>query len=188
MAANARLTALGGAALFVLLAAEGVTIPRLRFLLTPHLFIGLVLVPPLLLKLGSTGYRFARYYLRDPDYRAAGPPGWLNRVLGPVIVLSSVALMVSGVAAWVAGPYSDFPWLRIHAASFLVWFAVMTVHVLSYLGKAAEESVRDLARSRQGDRSARRRMWLVSASILAGVVIASIALELPTGWTAAFTG
>ena len=35
--------------------------------------IGMVLIPPVALKLGSTGYRFARYYLGSPVYRAKGP-------------------------------------------------------------------------------------------------------------------
>ncbi len=42
-------------------------------LLVAHMFIGLVLIPPVLLKLGSTGYRFARYYTGAPAYRAKGP-------------------------------------------------------------------------------------------------------------------
>src|SRR5206468_2516773 len=55
VAANARLTASNAAVLLVLLAAEGVTILRVRALLTPHVFIGMVLVPPVLLKVASTG-------------------------------------------------------------------------------------------------------------------------------------
>jgi hypothetical protein len=32
-------------------------------------FIGMVLVPPVLLKVDSTGWRFARYYRGAPAYR-----------------------------------------------------------------------------------------------------------------------
>ena len=46
MAANARLTAANAAVLLVLLAAEGVTILRVRALLTPHVFIGVLLTDP----------------------------------------------------------------------------------------------------------------------------------------------
>ena len=42
---NARLTASVAVVLFVLLAAEGVTILRIRPLLTPHVFIGMLLAP-----------------------------------------------------------------------------------------------------------------------------------------------
>lgn len=55
---NARLTAAAGAMLIVLLAAEGLTllggVGRLIF---PHVFSGLLIVPPILLKLASTGRR-----------------------------------------------------------------------------------------------------------------------------------
>src|SRR5436305_2688984 len=59
---NERLTAASGAVLFLLLAAEGVTILSIGQLLSPHLFIGMLLIPPVALKLASTGWRFARYY------------------------------------------------------------------------------------------------------------------------------
>jgi hypothetical protein len=56
VAANARLTASNAVVLLALLAAEGVTILRVRALLTPHVFIGIVLIPPVLLKVASTGW------------------------------------------------------------------------------------------------------------------------------------
>jgi hypothetical protein len=54
VAANARLTASNAAVLLVLLAIEGVTVLRVRALLAPHVFIGVVLIPPVLLKVAST--------------------------------------------------------------------------------------------------------------------------------------
>jgi hypothetical protein len=64
--ANARLTAGATVVLLVLLAAEGATILRIRGLLSEHVFIGMLLVPPVLVKTCSTVYRFARYYLGAP--------------------------------------------------------------------------------------------------------------------------
>ncbi|MGH3264288.1 MAG: DedA family protein, partial [Trebonia sp.] len=52
--ANGRLTAMLGALLLVLLAAEGVTILRIGSLATLHVVIGMVLVPVVVLKIGST--------------------------------------------------------------------------------------------------------------------------------------
>src|SRR5580700_5059032 len=69
---NERLTAATGVLLLVLLAVIGVTILRLGQLLWVHLFVGMLLLPPVLLKLGSTGYRFARYYTANPAYREKG--------------------------------------------------------------------------------------------------------------------
>jgi hypothetical protein len=71
VAANARLTAAVAVALLVLLAAEGATIPFIGSLLGPHIFIGMLLIPPVLAKLSSTGYRFARYYSHAPAHGVA---------------------------------------------------------------------------------------------------------------------
>src|SRR5690242_12731571 len=71
---NERLTVQAGAVLFVLLAVLGVTIALIGRLLWLHLFLGLLLIGPLAVKLASTGYRFARYYLGDGAYVRKGPP------------------------------------------------------------------------------------------------------------------
>src|SRR2546428_13292023 len=89
---NARLTALTGAVLLVLLAIEGFTLLSLRAMISWHIFVGVLVVPLVALKLGSTGYRFYRYYTRRPDYVRAGPPHLLLRLLGPVVVLSTLVL------------------------------------------------------------------------------------------------
>src|SRR6266700_2655738 len=39
-----------------------------------HMFVGLLLIPPVALKLASTGYRFVRYYTASPAYRRKAPP------------------------------------------------------------------------------------------------------------------
>jgi len=59
--------------------------------------IGMVLIPPVALKLGSTGYRFARYYLGSPVYRAKGPPLLPLRLLAPVLVLTTLLVFATGV-------------------------------------------------------------------------------------------
>ena len=59
---NARLTAATAVVLLVLLAALGVTILSIGQLVWWHVLLGMLLIPPVLLKLGSTGWRFVRYY------------------------------------------------------------------------------------------------------------------------------
>src|SRR6266536_6655620 len=54
---NEILTSAAAVVLTGLLAAEGVTIVRMGGLVSAHMFIGLVLIRPVLLKLESTGYR-----------------------------------------------------------------------------------------------------------------------------------
>src|SRR3954451_24128778 len=107
VAANARLTASVAVALLVLLAAEGATIPFIGQLLGPHIFIGMLLIPPVLLKMGSTGYRFLRYYTHEGPYVRKGPPPALLRVLAPGVVLTTVAVFGTGVALLLAGPPSS---------------------------------------------------------------------------------
>jgi hypothetical protein len=87
---NERLTAATGIVLMVLLAVIGVTLLRLRALTSVHLFVGLLLIPPILLKLASTGYRFARYYTSSPSYRRRGAPPALLRLSAPVVVRPDV--------------------------------------------------------------------------------------------------
>ena len=61
-----------GATLIILLAAIGLTILRIHSLLSVHLFVGMLLIPPVLLKMASTGYRFVRYYMGNFRYRKKG--------------------------------------------------------------------------------------------------------------------
>lgn len=130
---NERLTTVVGATLIVLLLVIGVTILRIRQLLSVHLFVGILLVPPVLLKMSSTGYRFLRYYTGDARYRRKGPPELALRLLAPMVVLSTVVVFATGVALLFAGPSSRGTLLPIHKDSFFVWAAFMAVHVLGHL-------------------------------------------------------
>ena len=156
VAANARLTASNAVVLLVLLAAEGVTILGVRALLTPHVFIGMVLVPPVLLKVASTGWRFARYYRGVPAYRLKGPPPLLLRLLGPAVVILTVVLLASGVGLLLAGPSWLPLLLKVHKASFVLWFGAMTIHVLGHLGEVFRLAPRDWLRRTRRDVTGRR--------------------------------
>jgi hypothetical protein len=130
---NERLTAITGAILIVPLAVIGVTLLRLRPLLSVHLFVGLLLIGPILLKLGSTGYRFVRYYTRNPTYLRKGPPPTYLRLIAPLVVLTTVIVFASGVALLLIGPSSRGTLLPVHKISFIVWVALTAIHVLGHL-------------------------------------------------------
>lgn len=190
VAANARLT--GGVAvlLLVLLALEGATIPFIGSLIGPHIFIGLLLVPPVLLKLASTSYRFARYYLGSRAYRRKGPPHPLLRLLAPGVVLTTLALFGSGVALLLAGPGSG-PLLLLHKASFVAWIALMAVHVLAHLLELPRLALPDWRRA--GGREARLagaglRLAAVAGSLIAGLVLALAAISLAGPWLSVSLG
>jgi hypothetical protein len=130
---NERLTAITGLILIVLLAAIGVTILRIGQLTWLHLFLGLLLIGPVVLKMASTGYRFARYYVGDPIYREKGPPQIVLRATAPIVVLSTIAVFVTGVVLMFEGPAHRHPLLLIHKVSFIVWIAFTALHVLGHL-------------------------------------------------------
>jgi hypothetical protein len=134
---NERLTTAAGVVLLVLLAVIGVTILRLRSLLWVHLFVGMLLIGPIALKLASTGYRFVRYYTANPRYRSKGPPPAPLRMIAPIVVISTVAVLVSGVLLLLIGPSSRDPLLLIHKLSFFVWVAFTSLHVLGHLPEVA---------------------------------------------------
>ncbi len=184
VAANARLTAAAAAALLVLLAAEGATIPLIGSLLGPHIFIGMLLIPPVLLKLGSTGYRFARYYSDSPPYRSKGPPPLFLRLLAPGVVLSTLALFGTGVALLVAGPPSS-TLIFAHKLSFIAWVALMTLHVLGHVLEVPALAFPDWRR--HGPREARLagaglRNLVLATAILGGVVLALLTLSAARPW------
>jgi hypothetical protein len=182
---NERLTAATGAVLLLLFAAEGVTILSLRQLLSWHYFIGFLLIGPVALKLGTTGYRFTRYYTGAPAYRRKGPPVPLLRVLGPFVVLTSVAVLATGVALGLLGhDAGPVPVLLLHKASFVLWAAVMTVHVLAYVWRLPRLIRGDLHRRGPGRPGGAVLRWsLLALSLGAGVVIALATEPLVSHWT-----
>jgi hypothetical protein len=176
--ANARLTALTGALLLVLLAAMGVTVLRVKQLLPEHLVLGFVLIPPLVLKAGSTGYRFVRYYSGSPDYRRAGPPAWPMRLLSPVVVLLTVALFASGLELWLFGLRFGSVWVGVHKLSFMLWLPAVGIHVLWHLRRTAAATGEELAPTPPAGAWSRR--GLVVATLVAGVALALATLSYHT--------
>jgi hypothetical protein len=186
-AGNERLTGLNAALLLGLLAAEGVTIVFMGPLLSEHVFIGLLLIPPVTLKLGSTGYRFMRYYTHAGAYRSAGPPSTPLRLIAPIVVLTTVAVFASGVALMLLGPADRSPLLPIHKVAFIVWLAFAAVHVLAYLPRIpglASSDARALRRavgiSRVGGEGL--RLLAVGVALSAGLVLAALALPVAHLW------
>ena len=203
---NERLTAMTGAVLLVLLAVEGFTILRIGRLLTLHFFLGMLLIGPVALKAGSVSYRFTRYYGGSQPYRAKGPPQPLLRVLGPVNLVLTASVFGTGIMLAVTGPSYAGPseWLQLHRLSFIAWFAAMVIHVLAYLPRlprllaaeargvslsAGETELAPVPAVRRHARRAARvlggrgtRVALLTASLLAGLIIALLTVHLAGRW------
>lgn len=192
IAGNARLTALTGMLLLVLLFVEGMTLLALRYILAVHIFVGFLLIPPIALKLSSTSYRFAQYYTGHGGYRAAGPPHIILRLLAPLLVLSTAGLMGSGVMLMLVGPAQGGVWLHWHKVSFFAWFVLMTLHVMGHIERASGLTLQDLAQIGRMRSSAvagaLSRESLVAASVVLGIAIGVACLPLDVTWIHWITG
>jgi hypothetical protein len=181
---NSRLTSVTGMVLLVLLAVEGATILRIRQLITVHVYLGVLLLGPVLLKTAATVYRFARYYTGSAPYVTKGPPHPVLRILGPLVILTTLALFGTGVGLIFSKPGHGGFLLFAHKASFFLWFAVMAVHVIGHLREAALTSAGEL---RSGPVVGRRgralRLGIVGLALVVGVAAASALLPKASPWT-----
>lgn len=172
--ANARLTALTGLTLLLLFAAEILTVVLgIQRVLTAHVVIGLLLTPPTLVKIGSVGWRMARYYLGDPHYKRRGAPPTALRVLGPILVALTLVLLASGVLAYI-GPYSLHTLaLNAHKVSFYLWLVALLCHLVPHFLEAVQLAVADLLR-RTGVRvpGAMARRTLLLGALALGTLLA----------------
>ena len=171
---NERLTSVTGAVLFVLLGLIGITVLQVRSLLPEHLLLGFVLIPPIGLKLFSTGYRFVRYYAGDPLYRQAGPPRLMLRLIAPVIVVSTIVLFATGLELWAFGLRFGAIWVAAHKLSFVVWLPFILIHAATYFNRSADAGADELS-GRSTPEALTRRSLLVG-SLVAGVVLAVASL------------
>ena len=183
VAGNARLTSSVAVIIFILLAFEGLTIVQIGSLLSPHVFIGVVLVPPILVKIGSTSWRFFKYYTGDPEYREKGPPNIILRLLGPFVVVLTLLVMASGIGLIFLSSSWRQQLLFVHKASFVLWFGATAIHVLGHFAETAQLAPLDwLRRSRRQVSGASPRQWLLVWSLALGIVVALVVMPHAYGW------
>lgn len=184
---NEELTSITGLILIVLFVVIAVTILRIGQLISVHLFVGLLLLGPVALKLASTGYRFVRYYTRDPIYRSKGPPELALRLTAPIVVLSTVAVFVSGIVLLFVGPANRGALVLIHKVSFIVWAVFVGVHILGhardYFGGALHAAPRTPAGGSAGGAG---RVISIAGAIVAGLVLAIVLIPEFGVWTSHF--
>ena len=191
-AGNARLTAWLGLLLLPLFIAECVTLLDLHGLISVHIVVGTLLVPLVLLKTASTAWRIARYYLGSDVYRQAGPPPLLLRVLGPLVVLTALAVLGSGLALIALGDSTFTPLgavggfqlnaLDIHKASFVAWLAVTALHALARTVPAVQ-LVGGSKAHRLTVPGGANRAGLVLLGVIVAIGVALVVLHLSGYWT-----
>jgi hypothetical protein len=168
---NHRLTALTGSLLVPLLALIFFTGLFMDAWWHIHYAIGFVLIPVVVLKLATTGYRALRYYTGNPIYRAAGPPDMLSRVTAPFLALSVVTALATGVALFVEqsrhGVLST-----LHTDAAISSALLLGNHFLTHAFDALATTIREL-RTRLS-RAAATRMMVASIALIIGIVLAIV--------------
>jgi hypothetical protein len=186
-AGNAKLTAWLGVLLLALFLVELATLLDVTGLLSWHIAVGVLLIPPALAKTATTGWRIVRYYTGHEAYRRAGPPPMPLRVLGPLVVLSTLSVLGTGVALILLGPDASrttlltvlgyrVDTLTLHQGTFIVWATATGLHTLGRLVPA----VRILRRPTVP--GGRPRGVVLAATTLVAAVTAMLILTASGPW------
>ena len=181
---NGRLTAALGVLLLVQIAVELATVLLgVHTFMSVHVFIGLLLIPLVLLKLASTGWRFTRYYTRNATYVAQGPPRPAMRLLAPVLVAATVVLLVSGVAMGFLHGHDLVIVRRLHGPASAIWIAAVGLHIVVYLKRSLIDATEDVRpTTRASAPGATKRAAAVAAGVVAGLVLAAVAVPAQHRW------
>lgn len=194
-AGNARLTAWIGLALLALFIVECATLLSMSSLIAVHIFIGAFLVPLVLLKTATTGWRMLRYYAGSADYVQGGPPPLLLRLLGPLVIVGALAVLGTGLSLVALGQSGQRSFLTVfgvgisavtlHQAAFVLWLGTSGVHTLGRLIPALQLSRLAPAPSRvpQWIPGARARIAVVGLAVATAAATGAIVLSLAGSWT-----
>jgi hypothetical protein len=101
------------------------------------------------------------------------------RILGPVVILSSLTVLGTGLGLLTVHSHDGGALLTVHQGSFIVWVAAMTIHVLGHVQEAAVTSWGELRRSTP---HRRRRVTALLLAIVIGVGGAAV-LPRASQWT-----
>jgi len=192
-AGNAQLTAWTGLLLLALAVVELVTLIDVRGLLSWHVVVGVLLAAVAALKIASTGWRFLRYYGRNRPYRQAGPPPLLLRILGPLVVLGTVAVLGTGLWLIAVGPDTGrrtlatvlgqrIDLLSLHQASFIVFAVAAGLHLLARFVPAVVLATERAHRDDGRLRGRGPRVAVLVAALAAGALAAALILPAAAPW------
>jgi hypothetical protein len=181
---NERLTAAVGLLVLAPVLVEVSTILLgVHTFMSLHVFVGLALIPAVLLKLGSTGWRFARYYTRNGAYVEQGPPQIAMRLLAPLFVTATIVLFGSGVAMGLLHGHALQIARRLHGPASVIWLLLLGLHVVVYLGRAVSSTARDaLPAKRRPLRGTTWRAYAVAAIVICGLVLGAATVPAQHRW------
>jgi hypothetical protein len=171
--ANARLTGAAGIVILILLTAELVSVVLgAASVLSLHVAIGLILVPPVLVKLASTTWRMVNYYLGAAAYVHRGPPPAPARVLGPILSLAIVLVLISGIVLLLGPSSLHRTALQVHKVAFYLALLLIVAHLAMHLTKAIRLTARDWLNRRGATLLTRARWTAIIGSVLIGALLA----------------
>lgn len=148
-----------------------------------HVFVGLALIPAVLLKLASTGWRFVRYYTRSHEYLAVGPPQLAMRLLAPLFVAATVVLFGSGVAMGLLHGHALQIARNLHGPASVIWLGLLGLHVLVYLVRALRRTAEDaLPGKREPVRGTTARAYALAAVVVGGLVLGAATVPAQHRW------
>ena len=181
---NERLTAAVGVLLLVPVLVEIATVLLgVHSFMSWHVFVGLALIPAVALKLGSTGWRFARYYLRSRPYVAHGPPRAAMRLLTPLFVAATIVLFGSGVAMGFLHGQALQDARRLHGPASVIWLLLLGVHVLVYLGRALRGAAGDVLPAEPTTVPGKpARIYALALAIVCGVALGGALVPAQHRW------
>lgn len=180
---NERMTAIAGAVLFILIIVELFITANLHGLISEHIFVGVLLAGPLVVKMFSTGYRFLRYYTKSRDFVKKGPPNILLRLLAPLLVVITILVFVSGFGLAFVGPAHMGLFLKVHAASVALWLPLLAVHVYAYIRKVPGLIASDWTRKSNDRVPGRKGRLLINiSSLIVGGIAATIMIPVSAPW------
>jgi len=171
-AGNLELTSLTGTMLVPLLVLVLLTGFAMDAYWHVHYVIGFVLIPVVALKLASTGYRAISYYAGRRSYREAGPPELSLRLLAPVLVISTVVALGTGVALWARHSRSG-TLSTLHTDSSVICALMVGIHLLAYVPQALSGSLHAM-------RSVRSRIGGMRLAVVITLLILGIGLSIVT--------
>lgn len=192
-AGNALLTAWTALLLLVLSIGELLTLFDVRGLISWHVALGALLVPPAMMKTASTTWRMASYYLGRTPYREAGPPPLLMRLLGPLVVVSTLGLLGTGLLLVLLGENRSHQsivdvlglrvdWVTAHQAFFAVWAVAAGLHLLGRIVPALRTTLVRGSGPGTTVPGWRARAFCVVAMLAAAAALAVVLVRADGSW------
>ncbi|WAH41324.1 hypothetical protein NZD89_24225 [Alicyclobacillus fastidiosus] len=180
---NERMTALAGAVLFVLIVIELVITANLHELISVHIFVGVLLSGPLIVKMFSTGYRFFRFYTRSAVFVQKGPPNIWLRLLAPFLVIITLLVFISGFGLALVGPTHTGLFFKIHAVSVALWLPLIAVHIYAHIRKVPRLIASDWSKKSEFRVPGRaRRLGINSSALVVGLIAAVVMIPVSAPW------